>query len=49
MADSTPAVVHRWIDAQNDLDEIVGETCITHDGDVIHPVTRRAMELEEDE
>lgn len=29
MADSTPAVVHRWIDAQNDLDEIVGEvvTC----------------------
>ena len=29
-------------------DEIVVETCITHDGEVTHPVTRRALDLEED-
>ncbi|MGI9644869.1 MAG: Re/Si-specific NAD(P)(+) transhydrogenase subunit alpha [Ilumatobacteraceae bacterium] len=30
-------------------DEIVEETCITHDGRVTHPVTRRALDLEEDQ
>jgi NAD(P) transhydrogenase subunit alpha len=27
-------------------DEIVAETCITHDGSVTHPVARRALGLE---
>ncbi len=45
------AFVERITDGDGDLsydfdDEIVSETCITHDGQVVHPVTRRALELE---
>ena len=47
------AFVERMVDDDGDLaldfdDEIVGESCVTHGGNVTHPVARRALGLETD-
>lgn len=47
------AFIERIVDDEGALsldfdDEIVGESCVTHDGNVTHPVARRALGLETD-